>query len=166
MSGAGLRIQLFLIAYTPLALIFAVRAIPECRDGHLSSWLLLVIFVALTVAGLGMTLRMLHSSKDVSAVDITPKRGPGRRGPRRRIPRDLPVPVHPLQADVMADVGRLRHLHGGARPGDHSLKPDLGQPHLIPPTPPGCPRRLRHPSRCRPTRPTDSDPDLQAAGQM
>jgi hypothetical protein len=69
-SGTGLRIQLFLISYTPLALIFAVRAIPAADDDRLLRWLVPLGFAVLTALGFGMAIRLLRGGSAVSPVDI------------------------------------------------------------------------------------------------
>ncbi len=71
MTGTALRIQLFLISYLPLALIFAIRAIPSSKDGRLSNWLVAAGFASLAVLGFVLAVRLLKGGRQVPPVALT-----------------------------------------------------------------------------------------------
>ncbi|WP_110208010.1 hypothetical protein [Nocardioides daejeonensis] len=70
MTGTALRIQLFLISYSPLALIFAIRAIPPGNDEQLRSWFVPVGFAVLGGLGLALAIRLLRGGRRVSPVEL------------------------------------------------------------------------------------------------
>lgn len=70
MTGTALRIQLFLISYTPLALIFAIRAIPSSNGEQLRSWLVPAGFAVLALLGLALAVGLLRGGDRVSPVDL------------------------------------------------------------------------------------------------
>lgn len=70
MTGTALRIQLFLISYIPLALIFAIRAIPSSNDDRLCSWLVPAGFAVLAVLGFALAVRLLQGGHRVSPVEL------------------------------------------------------------------------------------------------
>lgn len=70
MTGIALRVQLFLISYTPLALIFAIRGIPSSNEERLRSWLAPASFAVLALLGLVLAVRLLRGGHRVSPVNL------------------------------------------------------------------------------------------------
>lgn len=69
MNGSLLRMQLFCISYTPLALIFSVRSIPSENLSRPLNWLAPVLFLILTGLGLLLLKNIFHSSRRTSGVE-------------------------------------------------------------------------------------------------